>query len=238
MEPSRLKSDVTDRVLLDVYRQSVAASQAVQKAAQSTGKQLDSAAVSKVWAQYLANYAYQPGAQPGTAAPTEYMPAGNDAATRQTLETDVANAPRQQANGFQFTQPMPQQETNGQYRQRYMDAYNRAYAEYEANGSRMPFKQWKAQFDAAFTAGRVQPPTGAVTNQVSSQNQPQGTYRLVEDSMGNVQIVQTDGRVYSYIPYDQVQYQLPYIKQMTGKAPLTKPAAQQKSGGAPGTATL
>lgn len=136
-------------------------------------------------------------------------------------------APKQaNEQGFQFTDA-PTTETGQQYRARYTDAYAKAYAEYEANGRKMPFAQWKKQFDDNFSRGQYGTATGAVNpvmNQVQTQNQTSGTYQMSQDAVGNVSIVQSDGRVYAYIPASQVQYQIAYIQKMTGKTPvISKP---------------
>lgn len=124
----------------------------------------------------------------------------------------------------------PQGETDSQRRARYTRAYAAAYEQYQATPaqSRMPFQQWKAQFDQRFNQNLVLDPTSQPTQPllagepdkyVTTQNQPQGTYKLVQDAAGNVQIQQVDGRVYAFIPASEVPHQGGYIKRMTGQAP-------------------
>jgi hypothetical protein len=124
----------------------------------------------------------------------------------------------------------PQGETDSQRRYRYTQAYAAAYEQYQATPpqNRMPFQQWKAQFDQSFNQGRVLNPasqptrpliSGEPSQYVTTQNQSQGTYKLVQDAAGNVQIQQADGRVYAFIPAAEVPYQGEYIKRMTGQAP-------------------
>ena len=152
-----------------------------------------------------------------------------DAVTRQKMEQEYLAAPKKaNEQGFQFTDAQPT-ETGEQYRARYTDAYKKAYDAYEANRIKMPFQQWKKQFDDDFARGQFRTdagPTQPVMNQVQTQNQTAGTYQMKQDAFGNVSIVQQNGLVYAYIPASQVQYQTAYIKKMTGATPKSIPKAQ------------
>jgi len=220
-EPSRFASDVTDNLILDVYQRSKYADQAIQKA-RAQNPSLTPQQYNQILSQYMKEYFIKPEFDENGNLQNRpsYYPQKTPqeaAAIRQNLQTEYLAAPKKNGEtGFQFTETGTP--ANGDYRSRYNHAYNQAYAEYEANGSRTPFAQWKKQFDDSFWKG-YNNNANAVQNQVRTQNQNTGTYQLNKDSSGNVSIVQANGRVYAYIPASEVQYQLDYIKKMTGKTP-------------------
>lgn len=230
-EPYRFKSDFTDKIVFDLYRRGKSIEQAVQQA-RSQNPTITPQQIAQVASQYMKEYYVTPrlDEQGNLQNLPEYYPqqsAQEDAVIRQNMEQEYASAPRTaNERGFQFTDTRST-ETGQQYRARYTDAYAKAYALYEANGSKMPFAQWKKQFDDNFARGQYGTATSAVNpagNQVQTQNQTAGTYQMKQDAAGNVSIVQQDGRVYAYIPSTQVQYQSAYIKKMTGKTPLSNTA--------------
>lgn len=230
-EPYRFKSDFTDKIVFDLYRRGKSIEQAVS-VARSQNPTITPQQLTQVVASYMKEYYVTPkfDEQGNLQNLPEYYPqqsAQEDSVIRQNLEREYLAAPKQaNEQGFQFTDA-PTTETGQQYRARYTDAYAKAYAEYEANGRKMPFAQWKKQFDDNFSRGQYGTATGAVNpvmNQVQTQNQTSGTYQMSQDAVGNVSIVQSDGRVYAYIPASQVQYQIAYIQKMTGKTPvISKP---------------
>lgn len=147
-------------------------------------------------------------------------------------------APAQPAASSNVTPPG---ETDAQRRARYTQAYAAAYEQYESTPpqDRMPFQQWKAQFDQRFNQNLVANPisqparpllSGEPSQYVATPNQSQGTYKLVQDAAGNVQIQQADGRVYAFIPASEVPYQGEYIRKMTGQQPRP---SQQPAGQVP-----
>lgn len=232
-EPYRFKSDFTDKIILDLYRRGKSIEQAVQQA-RSQNPSITPQQIAQVSSQYMKEYYVTPkfDEQGNLQNMPEYYPqqsAQEDAVIRQNMEQEYLAAPKKaNEQGFQFTDAQPT-ETGQQYRARYTDAYAKAYAAYEANGRKMPFQQWKKQFDDDFARGQfgsAAGPVNPVMNQVQTQNQNTGTYQMKQDAAGNVSIVQSDGRVYAYIPASQVQYQSAYIKKMTGATPTSMPKAQ------------
>jgi hypothetical protein len=230
VEPMRFKSDYTDRILLDVYERSKAIAQAIV-AARQTNPSMTTQQVSQITNQYMSVYSQnnQLDSEGNLQNAPEYYPQTtpqSEAQNRQNIEKDYLAAPKRPGDkNFEFTQAQPQ-ETGDQYRARYTTAYDKAYAEYEANGRKIPFTQWKKQFDENFSRGvsNANSPNPSTMNQVQTQNQPVGTYRMIQDSVGNISIAQADGRIYAYIPASEVQYQIEYIKKMTGKTPVVKQA--------------
>ena len=221
-EPSRFSSDITDKIILDVYQRGKYAEQAIQKA-KSQNPSLNPQQYNQILSSYMKEYYVNPSYDENgnlQNLPTHYpqKTPQEESTIRQHLQTEYLSAPKKPGeSGFQFTETA--NTTNASdYRARYNQAYNQAYAEYESNGSKMPFVQWKKQFDDAFWKG-YNNNSNTIQNQVTTQNQNIGTYQLNKDSVGNVSIVQSDGRVYAYIPSTEVPYQLDYIKKMTGKAP-------------------
>lgn len=230
MEPYRFPSDFSYNLLLDAYRQGKAAEQHIGLIQQQYHQNAQPQVIKQILSKYFANYRTKPqlNADGNMTNLPEYYPPVNaqtNAATQQSLEREWMAAPKQPGEqAFQAT-PAQSQETGQQRRVRYQEAYNKAYQEYEANGRKMPFQQWKAQFDKLFTEGRYGTPGQQVApamNQVTTPNQAEGTYKMQQDANGNVHILQADGRAYAYVPADQVQYQLQYIKRMTGQTPTTK----------------
>lgn len=231
-EPYRFKSDFTDKIILDLYRRGKSIEQAVQQA-RSQNPNITPQQVAQVASQYMKEYYVTPkfDEQGNLTNMPEYYPqqsAQEDAVIRQNMEQEYLAAPKQpNERGFDFYDA-PAAETGQQYRARYTAAYTKAYEAYEANGRKMPFDQWKKQFDDDFRRG-VYGTAAGVSNpamgQVQSQNQAEGTYKMVQDVAGNVSIVETQsGRAYAYVPASEVQYQLAYIKKMTGQTPKTPTA--------------
>lgn len=228
-EPYRFKSDFTDKIVFDIYRRGKLIEQAVH-VARNQNPLITPQQISQVAASYMKDYYVTPkfDEQGNIQNLPEYYPQQSiqeDAIIRQNIEREYLAAPKAaNEQGFQFTDKQST-ETGQQYRARYTEAYAKAYAAYEANGRKMPFAQWKKQFDDSFARGQYGSATGVVNplmNQVQTQNQPSGTYEMRQDAAGNVSIVQSDGRAYAYIPADQVQYQIAYIQKMTGKTPVVK----------------
>lgn len=234
-EPYRLKSDFTDKIVFDLYRRGKSIEQAVRQA-RIQNPAITPQQITQVVSQYMKEYYVTPkfDAQGNLQNLPEYYPqqsAQEDAVIRQNIEREyLTGQPNEQ--GFQFANSQST-ETGQQYRARYSDAYAKAYASYEANGSKMPFAQWKKQFDEDFARGAYGTNIGLAQparNQVRSQNQPEGTYRMIQDASGNVSILQNDNRAYSYIPASEVRYQLQYIQKMTGKLPSVVPGVPPASG--------
>jgi hypothetical protein len=234
-EPYRFKSDFTDKIILDLYRRGKSIEQAVQQA-RSQNPNITPQQIAQVSSRYMKEYYVTPkfDEQGNLQNLPEYYPQQSqqeDAAIRQNMEREYLAAPKKSnEQGFQFTDSQPT-ETGQQYRARYTDAYAKAYAAYEANGRKMPFAQWKKQFDDDFARGQYGTAAGQVNpvmNQVQTQNQTAGTYEMRQDAVGNVSIVQSDGRAYAYIPASQVPYQTAYIKQMTGKTPAVNTVKTQQ----------
>lgn len=223
LEPQRLKSDFTDKIVLDVYRRGKVIEQAVSSARQQNPS-LTLQQATQIAAQQMRGYYITPRFDDNGNLQNlpEYYPqqsAQDDAGIKQMMAQEYNTTPRQPGEkNIEFTE-VTSEETGQQYRKRYTDAYNRAYAEYNANGSKIPFTQWKKQFDDAFARGQTGFNNQPVMNQVTTQNQAAGTYKMQQDAAGNVSILQSDGRAYAYIPASQVQYQIAYIKKMTGQTP-------------------
>jgi hypothetical protein len=169
--------------------------------------------------------------------------AGKPAATQNQLEQsmfskygDSEYLPAAQAGQAAPTQT---QETDQDKRARYTQSYNTAYQQWIQDGQKIPFQQFKANFDKQFqTASSGQ----RLPGYEAAQTAPQGQYTAREDGHGGVSLYAPNAQQpYSTIPASQrsAPSNQAYIQKMTGKpdAPPAQPPTPNQPPAPPTTPT-